>query len=78
MVQVKGVFAKILHKNAEISSKDISIDESIVDKPLSLELFKEELAHLGYNFKVYTNSEGKIYRFERISPSDANENGDVW
>jgi aspartokinase len=54
------------------------VDELVVGKVLSLELFKEYLKDLGYDFELFTDKENKIYRFQRYNKDNSNPNGDIW
>jgi hypothetical protein len=54
------------------------IEEIVLGRPLTVELFKEELSGLGYDFEVFAANDGKIWRFRRIPPRNERENGDVW
>jgi hypothetical protein len=60
------------------SSEKNGTDEAVVGKTLSPELFREELAGLGYDFEVFADGTGKIWRFRRISPQNDRSDGDVW
>lgn len=55
-----------------------SVGEEVAGRVLTPELFREELAGLGYDFEVYVKGDGKIWRFRRIVSVTAPENGDVW
>ena len=72
-----GIFSRILAK-PEASSSKPDIDESVLGKTFSPELFKEELKDLGYNFEIFVDKENKIYRFSRFVAPDVNTTGDVW
>lgn len=78
MSQARGFFSRLRGNTPSESSNTTEIDEVVVEKPLSLELFKAELADLGYDFEVFVDTNGKIYRFRRISPKNGREDGDVW
>jgi hypothetical protein len=54
------------------------VDELVVGKVLSLELFKEYLKDLGYDFELFTDKDNKIYRFERYVKPNTDPNGDCW
>jgi aspartokinase len=53
-------------------------DELVVGKVLSLELFKEYLQELGYDFQVFTDKDNKIYRFERYIKPDVDSTREFW
>jgi hypothetical protein len=36
------------------------------------------LKDLGYDFEIFTDKEGKIYRFKRYVAPSGDQNGDVW
>jgi len=78
LAQAGGIFARLLARKPDESPNKTEIGEAIGGKSLSLELFKEELAPLGYDFEVFVDTNGKIYRFRRIAPKNGDENGDVW
>lgn len=78
MDQAKSIFHRIKHNTIDNSSKNKTIDESVIGKTFSLDLFKKYLSDLGYSFKVYVDKEDKIYAFERTAPREENVNGDVW
>jgi hypothetical protein len=54
------------------------IDESIVGKTFSPDLFKEELKDLGYSFDIFVDKDNKIYRFQRIVPKEDLSEREVW
>jgi hypothetical protein len=78
MSQVGGLFSRILAKKLEPASNYTEIDASVVGKDLSLGTFRRELAELGYDFEVFADKDGKIYRFRRIIAKNELKDGDVW
>jgi hypothetical protein len=76
--RVGAFFSRLGTENPRKSSNEPEIDEAVVGKTLSLDLFKRELADLGYDFEVFTDRESKIYRFRRFVPSNDRTDGDVW
>ena len=73
-----GFFDRILGNAQGISSSSPEIDESVIGETFSPDLFRKECAELGYSFEIFVDKNGKIYRFTRIVPQDADKNGDVW
>jgi hypothetical protein len=77
-VRVKELFPWLSSHRNEPSSNNDEIDETIVGKTLSLDLFKTELAGLGYDFEVFADRDGKVFRFRRIAADNSMHDGDVW
>lgn len=44
--------------------------DDFIGKQLTPELFKEGLSHLGYDFEVFVDKTGSIWRFRRIAAKD--------
>ena len=78
LARVGAFFSKLGASNPDKSSNYPGIDEALVGKTLSPELFKSELAGLGYDFEVFVDGNGKIWRFRRIPPQNSDSTGDVW
>ena len=77
--QARGIFSWLApHSGDARSQVNDDPEEAIVGKSLSLDLFRKELAGLGYDFEVFADPGGKIYRFRRITPRNDNPDGDVW
>jgi len=76
--RARGIFSWLEPKNGSSSSENNDPEEAIVGKQLSLDIFRHELSNLGYDFEIFTDTTGKIYRFRRILPKNDDPNGDVW
>lgn len=60
------------------SSKSPEIDEAVIGRTLTPELFRSELGDLGYDFEIFADPRGRIWRFRRIAPKNDVPDGDVW
>lgn len=47
-------------------------------KALSPSLIKELCVSLGYDFELFADQGGQVYRFRRIPPKTDRDDGDVW
>jgi hypothetical protein len=75
---VRAFISKLGISNPRKSSNNPGIDEALVGRTLSPELFHDELSGLGYDFEVFVDGLGKIWRFRRIKPLEDRSDGDVW
>lgn len=73
-----ALFSRLGIRIAPKSSSDPEIDEAVLERTLSPELFRTELSELGYDFEVFVDGTGKIWRFRRIAPKNDRSDGDVW
>jgi hypothetical protein len=67
-----------LKPKAEPQRKELEVDELVIGKVFSVELFKKYMAELGYNFEVFVDKDNKIYRFTRFANAQWNKDGDAW
>ena len=73
-----SIFPSLYRKGGTASPENKTPEEAAIGKPLSPELFSEYFADLGYDFEVFVDRNGKIYRFRRILPKNERQDGDVW
>lgn len=78
MSLARAIFPGLYEKKGTPSPENMTPEEAAIGKPLSPELFREIFADLGYDFEVFADRDGKIYRFRRILPKDEHQDGDVW
>jgi hypothetical protein len=76
--QVWAFFARLGRELVQKSPKNPEIEEIVVGKTLTLDLFKQELLPLGYDFEVYINNFDRILRFRRIAPKEDRISGEYW
>lgn len=78
MTRLGAIFPRRPGKTDQNILENMTIEEAIVGKSLSTDIFKSFCADLGYDFEIFTDTTGKIYRFRRISPDTSSKDGDVW
>lgn len=66
--------------DSQENKNNSEMDDVLRDKLLTVDLFKNNCAELGYDMEIFTNREGFIYRFRRIPPKVDGEieAGGVW
>ncbi len=70
IVQAWAARPKTGKKMAPEVSDSLETEDDFIGKQLTPELFRESLSHLGYDFEVFVDKTGNIWRFRRIAGAD--------